>query len=232
MSIIFFSVGEAGQVGETPRRIKLVSSDSYAVITQPGYLNQSTTSGKQIYPTDIIDVIYNYTGTSNFNIASAWGTGTWQQFVPVFNSGVITLQSVGSLTDTTILTQAQIEAMYATPQLIIPAAGSGTVIQVLNSIVYTNFQTAAFQNGGVVVLQYGNTAHGAGTNALSATIPAAEINASSSQVYALNGNTGNALTGISNTGIYISNQTGAFTNGNAASTVTITSTYQILSATV
>lgn len=232
MSIIFLSVGEVGQNGETPRNVKLVSSDTFAILTQPGYLNQTTTSGKQIFPTDIIDVLYNYNGTSNFNVASAWGTGTYQKFVPVFNSGIITLQPVGLLTDTTILTQSQIQGMYATPQLLIPAAGAGTVIQVLNAMIYTNFQSSAFQNGGSVLAQYGNTAHGAGTNSLAATINPAEITASSSQVFTVNGNTGNALTGISNAGIYLSNQTGAFTNGSAASTVTITLIYQILAATV
>lgn len=232
MSIIFFSVGEAGQNGETPRNVKLVSSDTFAILTQPGYLNQTTTSGKQIFPTDIIDVLYNYSGTSNFNVASAWGTGTYQRFVPIFNNGIITLQPVGLLTDTTILTQSQIQGMYAAPVLLIPSAGSGTVIQVLNGTIYTNFQSSAFASGGVGIVQYGNTVHGGGTDALSGTIPAAEITASSSQVYSLNGNTGNALTAISNSGIYLSNQTGAFTGGSSASTIIVTLTYQILTATV
>lgn len=233
MSIIFFSVGEAGQVGETPRRIKLVSSDNYAVLTQPGYLNQSTTSGKQIYPTDIIDVLYSYTGTSNFNIASAFGTGTYQQFIPVFNNGIITLQSISQITTTTTLTQAQVQGMYAAPVSLIPAAGAGTVIVVQHGTIYTNFNTAAFQNGGATIIQYDSTIHGGGSvNALSATVAASNINASSSQIYNVIGNRGNALTGISNKGIYISNQTGAFTNGSAASTVVITLTYDIIAATI
>lgn len=97
MSIIFFSVGEAAQVGEAPRRNKLISTDTLAVITTAGYLNNSNTSGKQIAPTDVFDVIYNYAPASGFASASAFGTGTFAQMIPVFTQGVITLQLVVNL---------------------------------------------------------------------------------------------------------------------------------------
>jgi hypothetical protein len=232
MSIIFFSVGEASQVGEAPRRNKLVSSDNFAVITTPGYLNNSNTSGKQLFPTDVIDVIYNYLGSSNFNAASGYGTGTFQQFVPVFNSGVITLQPVGLLTQTVVMNQAQVQGAYAAPVLLVPAAGAGTIVVPTFCCVYTNFQTSAFSSGGVGIVQWGATVDGAGTNALSATVPAAEITASSSQIYSLPAHTSAALTGISNAGLYWSNQTGSFAGGNAASTVTITLNYNIIAASV
>ncbi len=112
MAIIFFSVGEMGQDGETPRRNKLVVSDNYATLTTAGYLNNTNTSGKQIYPTDIFDVLYNYTPTSGFQSASAFGTGTYAQFYPSFGAGnVVTLVAtnaaqVGPETITAAVTSA------------------------------------------------------------------------------------------------------------------------------
>lgn len=73
----------AGQIGVNPRRIKIVSTDSYATITSAGYLNQVNTQGLTILPTDIIDIIYNYSATTN--------TGTYAQLLPSFTLGVITL---------------------------------------------------------------------------------------------------------------------------------------------
>lgn len=92
MSIIFFSVGDAGQVGEVPRRNKLVVSDGLSALTTAGFLNGSNTSGKQIYPTDVFDVLYSYTPTSGFASASAFGTGTYLVCtVSIGSGGVITL---------------------------------------------------------------------------------------------------------------------------------------------
>lgn len=94
MAIVYFSVGELGQDGESPRRNKLISSDSLSVITQPGYLNNTNTSAKQVFPTDVFDIIYGYTASSTFASISAFGTGTFGQFIPSFSSGVITLVPV------------------------------------------------------------------------------------------------------------------------------------------
>jgi len=129
------------------------------------------------------------------------------------------------------LNQAAVQAAYATPFQII-AAVSNKIIVPVQATVYTNFQTAAFANGGVAILQYDSTAHGAGTNALAATIPSAEITAASSQIYSLEGAIATALTGITNKGLYFSNQTQAFTAGNAASTVVVTVSYYLITATV
>ena len=143
----------------------------------------------------------------------------------VTNVGNWTLLSV-------TLSQAAIQGAYATPFQLVAAPGAGKVIVPIWATVYTNFQTAAFASGGVGIVQYGNTVHGAGTNALSATIPAAEITAAASQLYHLPGNSASALTAVTNLGLFFSNQTGAFTNGNAASTVVITLLYYTITATV
>ncbi len=84
------------------------------------------------------------------------------------------------------------------------------------------------------MLQYDSTVHGAGTVALSATTPAVEITAAASQIYSqlgLGSIATTVLTGVTNKGIYFSNQTGAFTGG-AGSTITFTIQYLTLTATV
>lgn len=149
----------------------------------------------------------------------------------VVDSGLVAA-NIQQLTQTFTLNQAAVQGAFATPVALIPAPGAGKVIIVNEGMIYTNFQTSAFAGGGVAVVQYANTVHGAGTNALAATIPAAEITAAASQVYVLNGNTANALTGITNTGLFFSNQTGAFTGGSASSTVVITLNYTVITATV
>lgn len=147
-------------------------------------------------------------------------------------AGVLSFNNQAIITKTVTLSQTDVQGAAASPVSLIGAPGAGETILVVNAAVYTNFQTTAFAGGGTAIIQYGNTIDGAGTNALAATIPSTEITASASQIYALNGNTGNALTGITNEGIFFSNQTDAFTGGSAASTVVITLQYMIIAATV
>ncbi len=129
------------------------------------------------------------------------------------------------------LTAAQVLAAYATPQLILAPPGAGKTILCVAPRVITEVSTA-FAGGGVAVVQYGNTAAGAGTNALSATIPSTEITAATSQIYTMSGYTATTVsTGITNLGIYFSNQTGAFTGG-AGSTISIAFQYLVVTATV
>lgn len=129
------------------------------------------------------------------------------------------------------LNQAAVQGMYATPVQIIAAVANKVIIPV-RATVYTNFNTTAFAGGGVAILQYDSTANGAGTNSLTATFPDAEITAASSQIYSLGGMVASAMTGITNKGLFFSNQTGAFTGGNAASTIVISVSYYLVTATV
>lgn len=132
------------------------------------------------------------------------------------------------------LTQAQVLGMYAAPVQIIAAPGAGLRIFVFQATLINNFAVAAFATGGVGVLQYAATIHGGGTNALANTIAANFFTAGAStgytdtdsQAFATN------FTGLSNTGIFLSNQTQAFTAGNAASTVAVTVLYYILPAAI
>jgi hypothetical protein len=146
------------------------------------------------------------------------------------NAGVLSLNP-GYAVQTAVVTMtaSQVVGAYATPVALIPAPTAGFGILLLNAAVVTEVSTA-FATGGVAIVEYGNVAHGAGTNALSATIPAAEINAASSQVYSMTGyiaTTVTATSAISGLGVYFSNATGAFTVG-TGSTVTISLAYMVL----
>ena len=147
----------------------------------------------------------------------------------LFADSGVALSSIQPLTTTVTLSAANVLAAYATPQLIVAAPGAGKTIVVLNAQIATSVSTA-FAGGGVGVLQYNNTIHGAGTNALSATTPSAEITAATTQIYSQLGIGSIAttvITGVGNKGLYFSNQTGAFTGG-AGSTLTYVVNYVVV----
>lgn len=148
----------------------------------------------------------------------------------IIDSG-LAASGLNVLSASVTLNQAAVQAAYATPFQIVAASANKVIVPVYASI-YTNFQTSAFSSGGVAILQYDSTAHGAGTNSLAATIPAVEITAASSQIYNLGGSTASVLTGVTNKGLFFSNATGAFAGGSASSTVVITVSYYLITATV
>lgn len=86
MGIVSLVTDTAGQVDVNPRRVKMISTDNLSKITAAGYLNKEAISTFPIYPTDIFDVIYSYVQAIN--------TGTYAEFSPVFNNGVITLTAI------------------------------------------------------------------------------------------------------------------------------------------
>ncbi len=85
MAIITLTTGVTGQVGVTPRRNQMVTTDNLARVTSPGYLSNSVSgsSPQQIQATDIFDVVYSYNPVTK--------SGTYGQFLPIFNDGIITL---------------------------------------------------------------------------------------------------------------------------------------------
>ena len=123
------------------------------------------------------------------------------------------------------LTLANLTGMYAAPVQILAAsvAGSGKAIIVDKFLLNTTYGSAAFTAGGVMLLQYGNTADGAGTAATSTVAASVLTGLTANGMISFSGA---ALGGISsaaiNAGIYISNQTQAFATGTGGS-----ATYQI-----
>lgn len=83
MAIINRAFNQTGQIGQHPRRIKMVVTDSLAQITAAGYLNPENLLPDVVYATDIFDIIYSYNRATK--------TGTYAEFLPTITAGVITL---------------------------------------------------------------------------------------------------------------------------------------------
>lgn len=166
--------------------------------------------------TSVVNGMLAYDSTNN-GIALL-SNGVWS----TFNQGMVTVT----------LNQAAVQGMYGAPVQIIPAPAAGFSIEVLKVIIVNNFSVAAFNVGGVGILQYGNAVHGAGTNALSATFPQAFIQNGASATYALPGTVGATVVGTQGLGLFMSNQTAAFGAGNAASTLVVNVWFSIIPANV
>ena len=113
---------------------------------------------------------------------------------------------------TVALTSANLLGMYAAPVLLIAAPAAGKNI-IVNKYMFTMIPSGtAYASGGVTAPQIGNTVHGAGT-LVTATLAASVINASGTTTsYTIFSGVA-SYTGTAATGLYISNQTGAFTTG-------------------
>jgi hypothetical protein len=130
------------------------------------------------------------------------------------------------------LNQADIQGMYATPKLIVAGVASKVIVPVSVAANYI-YNTAVFATGTAASLQYSNTNHGGGTavcSAFGANIQGALTSSAANQI--ISGAAAPAgLTASSNAiglGVYLSNQTNAFTAGNAASSLVITILYMVV----
>jgi hypothetical protein len=135
-----------------------------------------------------------------------------------FDSSAFTLGTFQTLVTT--LTAAQVLAMYATPVQLIAAPGAGKSIQILGCLIRVTPTATQFASGGVVAPQYTNTNHGGGT-LITNTLAAAVVNGASAVDTSLGLVAAGAanLTVPQNTGVFLSNATGAFTTGTGTVTV-------------
>jgi hypothetical protein len=226
MGIIQYPTPIPATVAVLPTLKFMVSSDNLATVTTAGYLNSANLdAANPISNTDVIMMLYNYSLQTTL--------GTYGLFQPIVSkaTGSITLVLTSIQQSTTVtLSAAQVLAMFATPQLIVPNPGTGLAVVPTAAQIVTLVGTAAFAGGGAAQLQWGNTIHAGGTLALDATTPAAEITASASQMYTQYGivtTTVNPIANVNGLGLYFSNATGAFTGG-AGSTVTLAVNYMVV----
>lgn len=117
------------------------------------------------------------------------------------------------------ISAAEFNGMYGAPKLLIAAGGANSVIVVDKIVILLKYGTVQFAAGGLVVLQYDSTVHGAGTLA-GTTIQASDFTgATSSTAFFFNGPSGNSSQATystsNNKGVYLSNQSGAFTTGDS-----------------
>ena len=144
-------------------------------------------------------------------------------------SGAIT--QLGQLQQISVtLSAAQVIASYATPIVLIPAV-AGKVAIVHSANVYTaSTGNTAFATGVAPIIQYGVTAHGAGTIAVGTGLVTGDITAAASQVRTINAAASAVYTGTTNTAIAFSCTT-AYTAG-TGTTVTFTLVYELITATI
>lgn len=84
MSIVSITTDVAGQINVNPRRVKIITTDNNTTIVAAGYLNAANLMGYNIVPTDVFDIIYSYSKSTN--------SGTYDVYTcTIANNGIITL---------------------------------------------------------------------------------------------------------------------------------------------
>ena len=152
----------------------------------------------------------------SINLASSTGTGSIYVTLYGWKSPALLAMN---LSDTGLLgpfTATQINGMYTTPILLIPAAGPGTVIRVIDCILNAVYGSAAFTGGGNISIYY--TAPSPPVS-LAAAAPGVGFltTFSSNQVASLSGTFTSTLSSVvENSGIYLSNATQVFAAGTGA----------------
>lgn len=122
------------------------------------------------------------------------------------------------------LSAAQIIGMYAAPVKILDAQ-TGTRSIVVTKILFRITRTStAFTGGGAVIVQYGSTVNGAGTQSLDSTIASTVITGAAG----ISDNVRHgavisdlAAASIENVGLYVSNPTAAFAAGTGTATLDV-----------
>lgn len=119
------------------------------------------------------------------------------------------------------LSNANLTGMYATPVQAIAAPGSGKAIIVKQVFVQHEYGSAAFTGGGAIVLQYGNTANGAGRKCAD-TLSADVLTTAEKRGQMQNGQlAASTSTDYENVAAFFSNETAAFATGDGTATYSI-----------
>ena len=231
MPIKYIQPGQAGVSNNTPSWVYIETNDTYQTVTAAGYLNGAAHEYINTFKNNMMVVISTKTAPGIGTLPILYMlqlrnlNGVWSLIAPGASNNTVNNANI-------TLSSSQVLAAYATPQLLLPAPGAGLTTLLLSAQIVTEVGTSAFASGGNGIVQYGATVHGGGTNALSATIPSAEITAASSQIYSMLGYAATTVTtGITNAAIYFSNATGSFTTG-VGSSLNINLQYVTFSATV
>lgn len=185
-----------------------VASQTYTIPDVGGNANFIMSRGTQTLAGPL-----TLTGTVTLPTGSVTGSNIAANSIESGQIGLDVIQHVSIP-----VTSANILAMYATPVQLIAAGGANTNI-IVHKVMFTMTSTATqYAGGGVLEFQIGNTIHGAGT-ATTATVAAAVVNATAGTSYSTVIPV--SYTGTSATGLFISNQTAAFTTGTGTAVVDV-----------
>lgn len=189
--------------GYGPSIVRITSTDTLATVIASGYLaaqaDEILALNKGAFDWedgDIVAIVYSG-GKGFFN----------------YNATLQTFDPQGPMQAQVNLTSAQILGMYATPVQIVAAPGVGRIVlPIAYQGTYTHVATQ-YAAGGVIGLEYGNAANLAGP-AASSTLAAATFNGyAASNTFVLTVDATDTLANIANQGLFLSNQTAAFTTG-------------------
>ena len=198
--------------GPDPSIVRIVTTDNYATITAAGYLFaqkpyiEGVNLGEFQWADDDL-ILVNYAG-NNFSAFFNRDPDTDTLIPSGAGQAILNYAEVP-------ITAAQFNGMYAAPVLLLPAPGANNLYVIERAVLAMTFKSADYAAGGVVALQYEATVHGAGVPA-TATVTAASFFAGVSTSFMLQGALAAApFSTTVNQGIYLSNQTGAFTTGDS-----------------
>lgn len=179
-----------------------------------GYITLCTTSGNRPTTASKFAVGCIMTDTTTVGGNSYKNTGTVA--VPVWSNIDETLIKEIDLT------AAQIIAMYTTPVVVVPAVTGKAIL--IDSVEFVLTGTATqFTGGGVVGVQYDDTANGAGT-LTHADIAASVVTGATGKIYTYRipvVQSSIATASINGIGLYISNKTAVFAAGTGTAKVKV-----------
>jgi hypothetical protein len=172
--------------------------------------------------------------TVNDKLYNCPSTGPWANTWIVSGQIGSPTDSSGNLDPSTIqfvsnsFTAAQINTMYTTPLLLIPAQTAGTLIEIQSCTVDAKYGSAAFTSGGTITIGYGATQATVAASAAAATIASTFLTTfTASQSITVAGAlavTANTLT--LNAPVSITNGSGVFATGTGA-TVIVDCAYRV-----
>ncbi len=191
--------------------VTILTSDSLSTVGAAGYLTAQAANiaaaneGAWTWLANDTVLVSASDGNALFSVSS--------NFNSLISNGVAQVSIVN-------LTEAQFEAIYATPLALTVAPAAGSVNVVDKVYIILNYGTTQYTSGGAIGVQYGSTVNGGG-EAASATLAAATVNgATASTIYELAGVSSILVSGAAGEALYLSNASNAFATGD--------STFQVL----
>lgn len=126
-------------------------------------------------------------------------------------------------TVTVAVSAAEFIGMYAAPKLLVAAGGANTM-HIVHKVLYeVAYGATQFTGGGVVAVQYDSTVNGAGTDASADTAAAVFNGYTADSVVGADGEVPSVAGSTTvNKGLYLSNETAAFADGDSTLNVHLT----------
>lgn len=143
MAILNITTDITGQIGVTPRIVRVLSNDTFATVTTANYLQNAQTMGFTFYPTDIVAMTYGDNISQFFTITK---TNTTMTLVPasenitqpvVAGNLAVFADTAGTLTDNTaaLNTVSNTSATPGTVRSITGAMSSSVTTQTSGNLV-------------------------------------------------------------------------------------------------